>query len=69
MDSKHLIELDMEDKDIEVKTSAQFKAIVKKHVRSAAFKSLLDIKSGHTKGNPIEYSSFNIHPYLEISSI
>ena len=53
----------MEDNDIEAKTSGQFKAIVKNHVRSAAFKSLLDIKSGHTKGNPIKYPSYNIQPY------
>ena len=38
---------------------------MKKYVRSAAFKSLLIIKSGHTKGNSIEYKSFNIQPYLE----
>ena len=59
----------MEDNDIQAKTSGQFKAIVKKHVRSAAFKSLLDIKSGHTKRNPIKYPSFNIQPYLEDSSM
>ena len=59
----------MEDNNIQAKTRGQFKAIVKKHVRSAAFKSLLDIKSGHTKGNSIKYPSFNIQPYLEDSSM
>ena len=65
IETKNLLDFEMDDQEIEAQSSSQFKAIVKKHVRSAAFKSLLMIKSGHTKGNSIEYKSFNIQPYLE----
>ena len=54
----------MDDKDIEAKTSIQYKAIVKKHVKCAAFESLLFVKSGHTKRNSISYTGFKIQPYL-----
>ena len=69
MEAEELIELQIDDKEIETKSSGQFKALVRKYVRNAAFKSLLGIKAGHTKGSIIEYPSFNIQPYLENSSL
>ena len=50
MEARELIELQIDDKNIETKSSGQFKAIIRKFVRNAAFKYLLGIKAGHTKG-------------------
>ena len=58
----------MNEEEIRSKTSIEFKQIVKKSVKYAAFQSLKEIKSRHTKGSNIKYDLFASQPYLNSDS-
>jgi hypothetical protein len=59
------IGLEINETEMNVVSKKQFQSIVKRHVKSAAFKSLLETQSKHIKVRNIIYKEFKMQSYLE----
>jgi hypothetical protein len=59
-----MVGLKMSEAEMSVIPKNTFKGIVKKHVKSSAFKALLEVQTTHKKVRTIKYSEFQIQKYL-----
>ena len=59
-----MVNLDMDKNSIKDMPKQDFKNHVRKFVRSAAFSTLKDVQSSHTKVKNISYPKFSLQPYL-----
>ena len=62
------VDIKMSFEDIRRCSKEAFKEMVKKAVRSKAFRSLIDIKEKHSKGKEIGYESLSLQDFLQADS-